>query len=42
MTFHIVCGMWMDDYGFELSESVRVSPTGVETFTAFPRELIRK
>ncbi|MFW0787725.1 M24 family metallopeptidase [Gordonia sp. CPCC 206044] len=42
MTFHIVCGMWMDDYGFELSESVRVSPTGVETFTSFPRELIRK
>jgi len=42
MTFHIVCGMWMDNYGFELSESVRVSPTGVETFTAFPRELIQK
>lgn len=42
MTFHIICGMWMDDYGFELSESVRVSPTGVETFTGFPRELIRK
>lgn len=42
MTFHIVCGMWMDGYGFELSESVRVSPTGVETFTSFPRELIRK
>lgn len=42
MTFHIVCGMWMDNYGFELSESVRVSPTGVETFTSFPRELIQK
>ena len=42
MTFHIVCGMWMDNYGFELSESVRVSPSGVETFTAFPRELIQK
>ncbi|WP_435084405.1 M24 family metallopeptidase [Gordonia hongkongensis] len=42
MTFHIVCGMWMDNYGFELSESVRVSPTGVECFTSFPRELIQK
>ncbi|MDF3284508.1 M24 family metallopeptidase [Gordonia sp. L191] len=42
MTFHIICGMWMDNYGFELSESVRVSPTGVETFTSFPRELIQK
>ena len=42
MTFHIVCGMWMENYGFELSESVRVSPTGVECFTSFPRELIQK
>lgn len=32
----------MDGYGFELSESVRVSATGVETFTSFPRDLIRK
>lgn len=25
MTFHMILGMWMDDYGFECSESRRVS-----------------
>lgn len=42
MTFHIICGMWMTGYGYEVSESVRVTRTGVETFTSFPRALIRK
>ena len=42
MTFHVICGMWMTGYGYEVSESVRVSSTGVETFTAFPRQLVRK
>ncbi|MDO5629086.1 MAG: M24 family metallopeptidase [Mobilicoccus sp.] len=40
-TFHIICGMWMEGYGYELSESVRITSTGVETFTSFPRSLIR-
>ncbi|WP_272027809.1 M24 family metallopeptidase [Kocuria rosea] len=42
MTFHIICGMWMTGYGYEISESIRVTRTGVETFTSFPRALIRK
>ena len=42
MTFHLICGMWMDNYGYELSEPFRVSADGVETFTDFPRELIQK
>lgn len=42
MTFHLICGMWMDNYGYELSEPFRVSADGVETFTSFPRELIQK
>ncbi|MFI7483160.1 M24 family metallopeptidase [Kocuria sp. M1R5S2] len=42
MTFHVICGMWMTGYGYEVSESVRVTRTGVETFTSFPRALIRK
>lgn len=42
MTFHLIGGMWMDGYGYELSESIRVTHTGVETFTSFPRELIQK
>ncbi|MEO6827944.1 MAG: M24 family metallopeptidase [Microbacteriaceae bacterium] len=42
MTFHLICGMWMDNYGYELSEPFRVSATGVETFTNLPRHLIEK
>jgi Xaa-Pro dipeptidase len=41
MTFHLMCGMWMDDYGYELSEPFRVSADGVETFTSMPRDLIQ-
>ena len=39
MTFHMILGMWMDDFGFECSESFRVTPTGAETFAEFDRKL---
>ncbi len=39
MTFHMILGMWMDDYGFECSESFRVTENGCETFADFPRKL---
>lgn len=42
MTFHLIGGMWMDHYGYELSESIRVAPNGVEVFTSFPRQLLQK
>jgi len=42
MTFHMILGMWMDDYGFECSESFRVSEDGCETFTDVPRKLFVK
>ncbi|GAB3523222.1 M24 family metallopeptidase [Arthrobacter monumenti] len=41
MTFHLICGMWMDNYGYGLSESIRITPTGVETFTTYKRGLIQ-
>ncbi|MDN5607517.1 MAG: creatinase, partial [Brevibacterium sp.] len=41
MTFHLICGMWMNGYGYELSESVLITDTGCDTFTDFPREIIR-
>lgn len=41
MTFHLICGMWMDGYGYEVSESILVTADGVETFTRFPRDLLR-
>lgn len=42
MTFHMILGMWMDDWGFECSESFRVTETGCETFADFPRKLFIK
>lgn len=42
MTFHLILGMWMDDYGFECSESFRVTETGCATFVDLPRELLIK
>jgi ectoine hydrolase len=40
MTFHMIPGIWLDDYGVEISESFRVTETGCEILTNFPRELI--
>jgi Xaa-Pro dipeptidase len=42
MTFHMILGMWMDDWGFECSESFRVTDKGHETFANFPRKLFIK
>lgn len=42
MTFHFIAGMWMDGYGCEFSESLRVADEGVEVLTDAPRELIRR
>ena len=42
MTFHMILGMWLDDWGFECSESFRVTETGCETFADFPRKLFIK
>jgi len=39
MTFHMILGMWMDNYGFECSESFRVTENGCETLADFPRKL---
>ncbi len=39
MTFHMILGMWMDNFGFECSESFRITATGTETFATFDRKL---
>ncbi|TWD83350.1 ectoine hydrolase [Kribbella amoyensis] len=39
MAFHVILGMWMDGWGYELSEPVVVSRTGVERLTDLPHEL---
>lgn len=40
MTFHLIAGMWMTGYGFEASDSIRVTDSGVERLTSYPRDLI--
>lgn len=39
MTFHLIPGIWNDDFGVEISESFRVTKTGAEAFADFPRKL---
>jgi Xaa-Pro aminopeptidase len=39
MTFHCILGMWMDDWGYELSETFRVTPQGAECFCDVERIL---
>lgn len=39
MTIHVMLGMWMDDWGMELSETVAVSENGVECLTHIPRDI---
>ena len=43
MCFHMILGMWRESWGYELSETFRVSATGPpEVLTAFPRRLVVK
>lgn len=39
MTLHLMRGIWMDEFGFECSELIRVTDNGCETFVNFPRKL---
>lgn len=40
MTFHLHLGSWVEeDFGYVLSESIRVTETGVEVLTKAPRQL---
>ena len=43
MTFHFMPGLWMDDWGLEITESIVITESGpAETFTDFPRQLFVK
>jgi len=39
VTFHLIAGMWMDTWGIEISESIRVTEKGCELFCNFPRSM---
>ena len=42
MCFHLILGMWMDDWGYELSETIRITDNTPEILTDFPRILVVK
>jgi ectoine hydrolase len=42
MTFHMIPGIWYDDFGVEYSESFRVTENGCELLANFPRHLFIK
>lgn len=42
MTFHMIPGIWQEDYGVEISEPFRVTEQGCELFVNFSRQLLVK
>ncbi len=42
MTLHMIPGIWLDDWGVEISECFRVTETGATPFANFPRQLFVK
>ena len=42
MTFHFMPGIWQEDWGAEITESIVITKDGVETLSNFPRELFIK
>ncbi|MCA8881448.1 MAG: ectoine hydrolase DoeA [Rhodobacteraceae bacterium] len=42
MTFHFMTGLWMEDWGFEITESIVIGETGAECLANVPRKLFVK
>ncbi len=42
MTFHFMTGLWMDDWGFEITESIVIGANGPECLAHVPRQLFVK
>jgi len=42
MTFHFMPGLWFDDWGLEITESIVITATGAETLADVPRKLFVK
>lgn len=40
MTFHVIPTMFREDFGMAISDSVRVTDTGCEVLTNYPRDLV--
>jgi len=42
MTLHFMTGLWMDSWGFEITESIVITPSGAECLAEVPRKLLVK
>ena len=42
MTFHFMPGLWFDDWGLEITESIVITAAGAETLADVPRKLFVK
>ncbi len=42
MTFHFMTGLWLDDFGFEITESIAITDGAPECLAEVPRKLIVK
>ena len=42
MCIHFIPSLWLDDGGIEISETILINETGVETFCDYPRKLMSK
>ncbi len=42
MTYHFMSGLWMDDWGLEITESLVIGETGPELLADVPRHLVVK
>jgi len=42
MTFHFMTGLWLQDMGLEITESIAITGTGVECLAKVPRKLFVK
>jgi ectoine hydrolase len=42
MTFHFMTGLWMDDWGFEITESIVITEGAPECLASVPRQLLVK
>jgi ectoine hydrolase len=42
MTLHFMTGLWMDSWGFEITESIAITETGAECLADVPRKLLVK
>ncbi|MEM7170716.1 MAG: ectoine hydrolase DoeA [Pseudomonadota bacterium] len=42
MTFHFMTGLWMEDWGYETTESIVITESGADCLTNLPRQMMVK